>query len=103
VKTIGQRLTTRPPMRLSVPPKEADPHYRTAEHKAWRDAVFRRAGGACQHPGCTRAAPEHRMFADHIVELRDGGDPLGAGQLLCSVHHVAKTMQQRARRMKSSA
>jgi 5-methylcytosine-specific restriction protein A len=101
VKTIGQRLTRRPPMRLSVPPKEADPHYRTPEHKAWASTVIRRAGGMCQGPGCGRAGV--RLFADHIHELRDGGDPLGPGQALCGACHSAKTMRERAKRLKSPA
>ena len=36
-----------------------------------------------------------RLFADHIVELRDGGNPfeLANGQALCGSCHTIKTMQ----------
>jgi 5-methylcytosine-specific restriction endonuclease McrA len=88
-------------MRLSVPPKEADPHYRTAEHREWSKAVIQRAAGMCQDCGRTGA----RLFADHVTELRDGGaafDPRN-GVARCGSCHGRKTMRERARRMKSSA
>jgi hypothetical protein len=40
------------------------------------------------------------MFADHIVELRDGGsrtDPLN-GQCLCGKHHSLKTYRAKMER-----
>lgn len=82
-----------------VPDKTADPHYLTAEHRAWRELVIARAGGICQHPRCGRR--ERRMFADHIVELRDGGAPLDPanGQCLCGSHHTLATAARRAARM----
>jgi 5-methylcytosine-specific restriction enzyme A len=57
---IGDLRTAKPP------PKEADPHYLTPEHRAWRTVVIERAGARCQWPGCGRQAS--RMFADHIHE-----------------------------------
>ncbi len=89
-------------MRTARPPeKEADPHYLRPEHRAWREEVLRRAGWRCQHPGCGRA--DCRLFADHIIELRDGGDPLDPanGQALCGSHHTLKTAAERAKRMRS--
>lgn len=85
--------------RTAMPaPKEALPHYATPEHRAWRAAVLRRAGGRCQWPGCGRAGT--RLFADHIVELKDGGRPfdLANGQALCGSHHTAKTARAKAAR-----
>ncbi len=83
------------------PPKEADPHYQTPEHREWRLAVMRRAKWRCQHPGCSVSYPD-RLFADHIVELRDGGTPFDPenGQALCGAHHSKKTAQARAERAK---
>lgn len=80
-------------------PKEADPHYQSPEHKAWRLEVMRRARWRCQAPGCTVRYPE-RLFADHIVELRDGGAPFDPanGQAFCGSHHSKKTAQARAER-----
>jgi 5-methylcytosine-specific restriction endonuclease McrA len=83
-------------------PKAADPHYLTPEHRAWRAEVLRRAGGVCQQPRCTCGnTPGKRLFADHIVELRDGGaalDPTN-GRALCGAAHSKKTAASRARRM----
>jgi hypothetical protein len=41
------------------------------------------------------------MFADHIVELKDGGAAFDVanGQCLCGSHHTLKTNAERARRM----
>jgi 5-methylcytosine-specific restriction protein A len=102
VKTIGGRLGSVAGSRLRPPPKQVDPHYRTDEHKAWAAAVMRRAGYRCQAPGCRKAAPEHRLFADHVTEMRDGGAPFDPanGQALCGMHHSAKTAAERVRRLK---
>lgn len=78
---------------------ETEAHLGTKAHRDWRNLIWKRAGGRCQWPGCGRADP--RMFADHIVERKDGGaltDPAN-GWLLCSSHHVRKTNQERAKRM----
>jgi 5-methylcytosine-specific restriction endonuclease McrA len=78
-------------------PKQADPHYLTPEHQRWRAEVTRRAGGACQQ--CGRSGV--RLFADHIVELKDGGAPFDPtnGQALCGSCHTAKTARARTARM----
>jgi len=87
--------------------KQADAELQTAEYRRWRDEVCRRAGYRCEaiEDGrrCTKAAPAHRMFADHIVERSDGGallDPAN-GQCLCGKHHTTKTIAARARRLAS--
>jgi len=75
-------------------------HYRTPEHRAWREAVIARAGGRCELPGCGRA--DGRMYADHIRELKDGGAPLDLanGQCLCPSHHSLKSARARKARMR---
>lgn len=85
--------------------KQADPYYASASHISWRDAVIARANGRCEYVDvsgvrCTKSQPRYRMFADHIVERRDGGDQtaLSNGQCLCGAHHTLKTAQERARR-----
>jgi hypothetical protein len=42
-----------------------------------------------------------RLYADHIIERRDCGDPLDPknGQALCPPHHQKKTAAERAKRM----
>ena len=76
-----------------------DSYYNSKEHRAWRTLIITRANGMCQWPSCN--AREQRMFADHIIEIRDGGsrtDPLN-GQCLCAKHHAIKT--ERAKRERS--
>lgn len=85
--------------------KYVDPFYASAEHRAWRDTVIANAGGRCEWiengVRCDRAKPEHRVFADHIRERRDGGAPLDPanGQCLCGRHHTLKTAQARRARL----
>jgi len=87
------------------PAKVADAELLTQEHRNWRQLVIERAGGRCEwNDGggrCGRA--EQRMFADHIVERKDGGAPLDPsnGQCLCGKHHSIKTARERAKRMRS--
>lgn len=79
------------------PPKTADPFYLSP---AWRDLVARliaergRRCAACGRVNC-------RIFADHTVELKDGGAPFDAANimLLCGSCHSVKTAAARARRM----
>jgi len=84
-------------------PKVADPHYQSKEHEEWALKIKRRAGWRCEvvehNRRCPNAAPEHRMYADHIDELKDGGDALGAGMCVCASHHTKKTIAERNRRM----
>ena len=93
---------------VKPPAKTADPLYRSKEHLEWRELVVARAGRRCQHRDtktgqrCTKAEPEHRMFADHIIEVRDGGPPFepANGQCLCGAHHTTKTIKARVERLR---
>jgi 5-methylcytosine-specific restriction enzyme A len=82
----------------AAPAKIADKFYSSLEWIALRDRVRREAGGRCQTPGCGRI--ERRMYADHRVELKDGGAPLDRRNvwLLCGSCHSLKTAAARARR-----
>lgn len=88
-------------------PRQSDPHYGTAEHRAWARAVLEHSGHRCEHIDahgmrCSRARPHDWLVADHRVELVDGGarlDPCN-GMALCSQHHTIKTNEARARRWK---
>jgi hypothetical protein len=92
---------------IALPPKQKDPVYNTPEFAHWRTAVLARAGYQCEAidhgQRCLKARPEHRLTADHIIELRDGGAlfDLNNGQCLCDAHHQRKTMAMRARRLQS--
>ena len=81
-------------------PKTVDAELGTRDWKSMRERVIREAGGKCEHPGCGRAEP--RMYADHIVERRDGGAVFDRANLqcLCAKHHTLKTNAERAKRMR---
>jgi 5-methylcytosine-specific restriction enzyme A len=90
---------------VRVEPKRADPFYQSEGHRQFRERVLRNAGFRCEWiengQRCTKAMPEHRLFADHKRERRDGGDPFDPsnGKCLCGAHHTRKTAMERARRV----
>ncbi|MEE7459458.1 HNH endonuclease [Methylorubrum populi] len=92
--------------RTARPAKVADRELLTPEHRAWRREVLKRAGRTCQAPSCTAHGRRGgvRLYADHIIERRDGGDPLDpkSRQALCPFHHQKKTAAERARCMGAS-
>jgi len=105
IKTMQVGLRAIDTRTVKPPPKRADPELLTEQHRKWRKAVLSRAGYRCEFiekgRRCEKAAPRHRMFADHIVERRDGGAPLDPsnGQCLCGSHHTLKTTATRAVRL----
>jgi 5-methylcytosine-specific restriction enzyme A len=107
LRILAPRVRTLDTRTTRLPSKALDPVYNSPEFQAWRAMVVARAGGQCQAlvngVRCTKAAPHHRMYADHIVELRDGGsltDPSN-GQCLCKSHHEIKTAAARKRRLQT--
>jgi 5-methylcytosine-specific restriction enzyme A len=105
LKSMKPRLEAKDTNPVRLAPKTADAHYVSVEHRAWRSAVLQRAGYRCEYTNghgirCERAYPHHRLYADHRVELRDGGSRLDPsnGWILCSEHHTRKTNEARAER-----
>jgi 5-methylcytosine-specific restriction enzyme A len=102
------RADTRRVRRVRPPPKRADPELLTSAYRAWRAEVLHRAGYRCQWveggQRCMKSAPDHRLFADHIVERADGGTVLNPanGQCLCGQHHSLKTAMVRAKRARGA-
>lgn len=97
--TLGSKMPILPGYSAPLAPKVAEPLYRSPEFATWRRAVLQRAGGQCQHPGC---GERRRLYADHIVEVKDGGarfDPAN-GQALCAAHHNRKTAIERTKRLR---
>lgn len=87
----------------ALPPKTVAPIYQTPEYAAWRAAVIARANGRCQDRNCTaRHYPGQRLFADHVVELKDGGAPFDVsnGLARCGASHTRKTAAARAARQR---
>lgn len=98
LKTGKPRVGSVDTRRVKPAPKVADAELQSAAYRRWREMVIARASGRCEAPGCGRSEP--RMFADHIVERRDGGpllDPRN-GQCLCGSCHTRKTARVRAER-----
>ncbi len=95
LRTMAPRLATLDTSIVKAEPKRSDPHYSSAEHLAWRAAVIRRAGFQCEK--CTARG---KLYADHIVELRDGGAALDPrnGRALCASCHTKKTNLERVKR-----
>lgn len=97
LKSIGSRLGALP-AKVKAAPKVAEGFYQSG---AWRELVKdikRVRGNRCERVGCT--TPTNRVIADHIVERKDGGADLDAGniELLCAGHHAQKTAKARAAR-----
>lgn len=80
---------------VQLPPKVGNPVYSSPMHMAWANEVRKRAGHACQQCGKQGS----RLYADHIVELRDGGTwDIANGQALCASCHTNKTIVERFKR-----
>lgn len=86
---------------VRVVEKAVAPYYLTEEHRQWRATVIARAGNHCQGKDCDREGV--RLYADHIVEVKDGGSPCDPenGQALCGSCHGLKTHAERRRRLGS--
>ena len=104
VRMLGGRLSTVDLRRVKPVEKQRESLYSTPEFLAWRELIVERAGRRCEAVDhgqrCRKAEPYNRMFADHIIEVRDGGalfDPAN-GQCLCGSHHTLKTNAARAAR-----
>ncbi|WP_308933114.1 HNH endonuclease signature motif containing protein [Reyranella soli] len=98
LQTLRPRVATAKLSTATAPPKLSHPLYSSRAWMQLRDRVRWDAGGRCQAPGCGRR--EQRMYVDHRVELKDGGEPLDRRNLwlLCGSCHTRKTAAERARR-----
>lgn len=88
--------------RTVIPPaKRPDAELQTAEHRAWRKQVLDRAHWRCEDCGKQGGRGGVTLYADHVVERRDGGALLDVnnGRCLCAACHGKKTMAERARRI----
>jgi 5-methylcytosine-specific restriction enzyme A len=105
LRTIGPLVRPLAPL-VRPPPRQINSVYNTPEFQAWRARVVKRAGYQCEAivdgQRCSKATPHHRIYADHIIELSDGGAPFDVnnGRCLCATHHTRKTAAARARRLK---
>ena len=107
LNTLNARVTTLDTRTVKPQPKQTDPHYLSPQHRVWRQTVCDRAGWRCEWidesgQRCVKAAPQHRMFADHKKERQDAPDaeldPTN-GWCLCGAHHSLKTAREREKRL----
>jgi len=85
------------------PPKVADPFYLSSAWRALVNQVVAERGKRCEDPLCKRVDRRaSRVFADHVIELQDGGAPLDKANLLlrCGSCHTRKTLAVRADRQR---
>lgn len=87
------------PGRVAALPKAADKFYLSNE---WRKLVKRikaERGAWCER--CGAGGKGVRLIGDHVVEIRDGGERLDAGnvELLCQPCHNRKTAEAKAARV----
>lgn len=96
LKTNPPRLTARDNRVKTVKQQGGDPFYQSPEYKAWRAAVMARAHYTCEDPDhpehLPRSGPKTRCVADHLVPIKEGGDPFGAGMCRCWTCHRRKTI-----------
>ena len=84
-----------------LPPKESDPFYLSREWRALVAKIKRERGDVCEDPHCKGPhTPGQRIYADHIVEIQDGGAKLDATGILlrCARSHSLKTARERTKR-----
>ena len=103
LRTLKPRIASLPP-RVQPPAKRADPAYVSPEWRSLVARIIAERGRQCENCGRFRdedGAPI-RIFGDHIVELKDGGPLLDAGNvmLLCGSCHTAKSNWERTKRMR---
>jgi 5-methylcytosine-specific restriction protein A len=92
LKILKPSIPTLSGRTVAVEPIASDPIYRTAKHSSWSQEILKNAGYRCER--CGRTSRETRLIADHIVELKDGGDySPGNGMALCGSCHTRKTNQ----------
>jgi ribosomal protein S27AE len=98
IRGPGLRTLSGPVRTLGGRPGTEGPNanvYRSKQWRALRDELVRR------HPFCARCGTSSgRMYADHKVELRDGGpafDPSNI-EILCAGCHAKKTAAEQRRR-----
>ena len=105
IRMLGSRVATLDTAIARPEPKRVDPIYKTPEYESWRAEVIGRAHGRCQDPRCQHPGRRGmRLFADHVVELKDGGAPFDPsnGLARCGSCHSRKTAEERAKRMRRS-
>ncbi|CAA2142761.1 hypothetical protein HYPP_03782 [Hyphomicrobium sp. ghe19] len=103
LRTLMPRIRTMDTRTVRPPPKVAEDFYSSSEWRAFVADLIRERGRVCEDPQCDGRThrPDMRVYADHIVEMRDGGAPLDRRNMMlrCAASHSRKTARERAKRM----
>lgn len=87
--------------RRAPPTRTVDPIYYSREWRTLIARIIKGRGRRCEDPAHSGAHdPKARLFGDHIVELRDGGEPLEPSNVMlrCGSCHTRKTIEVRSQR-----
>jgi 5-methylcytosine-specific restriction protein A len=108
IKTLPNRIATADLRRVKPAPADKSAHfqgpgfYQSLPWRKLKAQIFRVRGHKCEDPDCQtpNRGEGQWIAADHIVELRDGGNPLDAGNILlrCYACHSRKTHAMRKSR-----
>jgi len=104
MKSLEPRITTTNKKRVgnntTRSTKPTLPFYKTQEWVQLVARVVRTRGRRCENPDCKRDGILTRIFADHIIEIKDGGALLDESniEILCGSCHTTKTLQMRKER-----
>ena len=83
-------------------PKITVAFYGTAAWKTLMREIIAERGRQCQDPACTtpNRARGKRVYGDHVVELRDGGEPLAKWTVMlrCASCQGLKSAEARRQR-----
>jgi 5-methylcytosine-specific restriction protein A len=107
LRTIGHKLRPSTRIKVALPAKQVESFYTSPEWRALMDAIIAqrfgdRAHARCEDPLCKQPNRRGiRVFGDHVVERKDGGDDLDPRNVLCRCGscHTRKTAEQRAIRL----
>lgn len=91
-------------MRAAEPPvKQTAAIYRSPEWRSLVATIVAQRGRICEDPHCDGRTHRRgmRVFADHVIELKDGGPAFDPGNIMlrCGASHSLKTARVRAARM----
>ena len=106
MKSLEPRITSSNKKRIgkdtSRSTKRTLPFYKTQEWVQLVARIIRIRGRRCENPMCVREGILTRIFADHIIEIKDGGAMLDENniELLCGSCHMTKTLQVRKERLR---
>ena len=103
VRTLGPLVRVLDTRSVASAVKRTDPFYSTPEWRDLQSQIIAERGRVCEDPSCDGRThkPGMRVFADHIVELKDGGAPLDRRNIMlrCGASHTRKTIAVRGERL----